>query len=93
MLREHHEWLDLYPLNPLTVSRYRGALFTSGAKDDPIDSQLVEELLYRHRDRFQPYKLPEPGLRKLDLLRQQRRKAVDSSDYGPTENSLTVPLG
>jgi hypothetical protein len=76
MLRTHSHWIDLYPLNPLTVSKYREAFFTSGAKDDPLDSQLIEELLYHHLDRLRPYQAPEPELRELDLLCQHRRKAV-----------------
>lgn len=79
MLRVHSDWIDLYPLNPLTVSKYREAFFTSGAKDDPLDSQLIEELLYHHLDRLRSYQAPEPELRELDLLCQQRRKAVDAA--------------
>jgi Transposase len=79
MLRAHTDWIDLYPLNPLAVSKFREALFTSGAKDDPLDSQLIEELLYHHLDRLRPYQAPEPELRELDLLCQQRRKAVDAA--------------
>lgn len=79
MLRAHSDWLELYPLNPLTVSKYRQALFTSGAKDDPVDGQLIEELVYHHRDRLRPYEAPSPELRKLELLCQQRRKAVNAA--------------
>ena len=79
MLRPHTDWIDLYPLNPLTVSKYREAFFTSGAKDDPVDGQLIEEILYHHLDRLRPYQAPEPELRELDLLCQQRRKAVDAA--------------
>ena len=90
MLRAQGDWLELYPLNPLTVSRYRKALFTSGAKDDPLDGQLIEELIYHHRDRFRPYEAPEPELRKLELLCQQRRKAVDMTTA--CENELRSTL-
>ena len=79
LLRSQCDWLELYPLNPLTVNRYRKALFTSGAKNDPLDGQLIEELIYHHRDRFRPYEAPKPELRKLELLCQQRRKAVDAA--------------
>jgi transposase len=78
LLRAQGDWLKLYPLNPLTVNRYRKALFTSGAKDDPLDGQLIEELIYHHRDRFRPYEAPKPAMRQLELLCQQRRKAVDA---------------
>jgi len=90
ILRTHSEWIDLYPLNPLTVSRYREALFTSGAKDDPLDGQLIEELVYHHRDRLRPDVPLEPALRKLQLLCQQRRKAVDAATA--CKNELTSTL-
>jgi transposase len=79
MLREQKDWIDLYPLNPLTLSKYRGAFFTSGAKDDPLDGQLIEELVRQHLDRLRLYQPLEPALRQLDLLCQYRRKAVDSA--------------
>ena len=79
LLRAQGDWLELYPLNPLTLSKYREALFTSGAKDDPLDSQLIEELIFPHRDRLRAYEPLSPEVRKLDLLCQQRRKAVDAA--------------
>jgi transposase len=90
LLRAQGDWLELYPLNPLTVSRYREALFTSGAKDDPLDGQLIEELIYHHRDRFRAYEPLSPELRQLDLLCHQRRKAVDSATAA--KNELTSAL-
>ena len=30
------EWMDLCPINPQTLARYRQAFYTSRAKDDPI---------------------------------------------------------
>jgi transposase len=92
ILRAHCDWLDLYPLNPLTVKKYRQALFTSGAKDDPLDGQLIEELLYHHRDRFRPYEPLSPQLRKLELLCQQRRKAVDATTACKNELSSTLKV-
>jgi transposase len=90
LLRAESHWLELYPLNPLTVSRYRQALFTSGAKDDPVDGQLIEELIYHHRDRFRAYEPLSPEVRQLDLLCQQRRKAVDAATS--CSNELTSAL-
>jgi len=70
------EWMDLYPINPQTLARYRQAFYTSRAKDDPIDSQLLEDLLRSHPDRLRIYQ-PAPELeRKLELFCQQRRKIV-----------------
>ena len=39
------DWMDLYPINPQTLARYRQAFYTSRAKDDPIDSQLLEDCM------------------------------------------------
>jgi transposase len=92
LLRAHTDWLDLYPLNPLTVKKYRQALFTSGAKDDPLDGQLIEELIYHHRDRFRPYEPLSPELRQLELLCQQRRKAVDATTACKNELCSTLKV-
>jgi Transposase len=70
------DWMDLYPINPQTLTRYRKAFYTSGAKDDPMDSQLLEDLLRSHPDRLRVYQ-PAPELeRKLELFCEQRRKVV-----------------
>ncbi len=90
MLRTQGDWIDLYPLNPLSLSEYRKVFFTSGAKDDPLDSQLIEELVDHHRDRLRLYQPPEPVVRELDLLGQHRRKAVEASVV--CENQLTSLL-
>jgi hypothetical protein len=51
-------------------------LYTSRPKDDPVDSQLLEELLRSHSERLRIYK-PAPELeRKLELFCEQRRKVV-----------------
>lgn len=92
MLRAQSDWLELYPLNPLTVSKYREALFTSGAKDDPLDAQLIEELIYHHRDRLRAYKPLSPEVRQLDLLCQQRRKAVDAATACKNELSSILKV-
>ena len=70
------DWMDLYPINPQTLARYRKAFYTSGAKDDPMDSQPLEDLLRSHPDRLRVYQ-PAPELeRKLELFCEQRRKVV-----------------
>lgn len=40
-----YEQLVLFPVHPATVSRFRAALYPSGAKDDPKDADLVLDLL------------------------------------------------
>ena len=49
-----YDFLVLFPVNPLTVARYREAFTPSRAKDDPTDAALQVELLLKHRDKLKP---------------------------------------
>ena len=40
-----YECFELYPINPQQLASYREALRPSGAKDDPIDAELLCRLL------------------------------------------------
>ena len=42
---EAYEWITLYPINPLTLQKYREAFVTSRAKDDTKDALYLAELL------------------------------------------------
>ncbi len=67
----------LYPINPKALARYREAFRTSGAKDDPLDSALLLDLVVRHRDQLRAW-VPDTGeARKLQALCEQRRKLVN----------------
>jgi transposase len=73
----HLNWIDLYPINPHSLASFRLTFFSSRAKDDPIDSQLLEELVRTHPDRLRPY-LPESTTeRKLDQYCRHRRSLLD----------------
>jgi len=85
-----YEFIDLYPVNPKTLARYRDALRPSGAKDDPDDAALVLELLLRHRDRLRLWKADDARTRQLRLLVEYRRKLVD--DRTALLNQLTQLL-
>jgi Transposase len=37
----HYEFIVLYPVNPKALSSYREAFATSGAKDAPVDADLL----------------------------------------------------
>jgi hypothetical protein len=52
---------DIFPVNPQSLARYRQAFYPSRAKDDPVDSQLLEELIRLHPDRLRIYR-PGPGM-------------------------------
>jgi transposase len=90
LLAQQSDWLDLFPLNPLTVKRYREAFFPSGPKDDPLDGELIEELVASHRGRLRPYRAPSPAERQLQLLTRERRRAVDAGVA--LENELRATL-
>jgi transposase len=67
----------LYPINPKALARYREAFSTSGAKDDPLDSELLLDLVVRHRDKLRAWVPDTVEARKLQALCEQRRKLVN----------------
>jgi transposase len=69
--------LVMYPIHPSTSSAYRTAMFPSGGKDDPVDAELLLDLLTRHRDRLRCLQLDTEQTRKLQLLTEYRRQLVD----------------
>jgi transposase len=67
----------LYPINPKTLARYREAFVTSGAKNDPLDSGLLLDLLVRHRAQLRAWVPDTVESRRLVALCEQRRKLVN----------------
>jgi transposase len=80
----------LYPINPKALARYREAFRTSGAKDDPLDSELLLDLVVRHRDQLRAWVPDTSEGRKLQALGEQRRKLVN--DRVALTNALTSLL-
>jgi transposase len=70
------DFLILFPLNPLTLARYREAFTPSRAKDDPTDAALQRELLLTHRDKLRPLNPQSPTMRALTQLVEHRRRVV-----------------
>lgn len=71
------DFIILYPVNPQSLSSYRKAFYTSGAKDDPDDATLLMEMVRKHPDRFRAWKAEDEETRTLRLLVEGRRKLVD----------------
>jgi transposase len=71
-----YDFLVLFPVNPLTVAKYREALTPSRAKDDPTDAELQGELLLKHRDQLTPLVPQSPEMRALAQLVEPRRRLV-----------------
>jgi len=72
-----YPFLALYPVNPLTLAKYREAFRPSRAKDDRSDAEFLCELVTQHRDRLQLWRPDDEQTRLLGLLNEGRRAAVD----------------
>lgn len=69
--------IDVYPVNPKQLARYREALFPSGAKSDPGDAELLALFLREHRDRLRVLRPDTVETRQIGRLAECRRKLVD----------------
>jgi transposase len=85
-----YDFLVLFPINPLTLARYREAFTPSRAKDDPPDAELPLALLLPHRDKLRPLNPPSPTMRALAQLVAHRRRVV--GDKVRITNRLTSTL-
>jgi transposase len=73
-----YEFLTLYPINPQQLASYRKAFRPSGAKDDPSDAELLCQLVSLHHQQLHPWQPDDALTRKLALLCEKRRSAVDA---------------
>jgi transposase len=86
----HVDFLHLYPVNPQTLSQFRKAFYPSGAKDDPVDADLLLDILMSHRQRLRVW-IPDDVLtRSIQLLTEDRRHLVD--ERTALTNQLTAAL-
>ena len=85
-----YDFLVLFPVNPLTLARYREAFTPSRATDDPTDAALQLEWLCTHRDKRQPLTPQSPTMRALEPLVEHRRRVV--GDNVRLTNRLTSTL-
>ena len=85
-----YDFLVLFPINPLTLARYREAFTPSRAKDDPTDAELQLELLLTHRDKLHPLTPQSATMRALTQLVEHRRRVV--GDKVRMTNRLTSTL-
>jgi transposase len=73
-----YDFLALYPINPKALARYREAFRASGAKDDPLDAELLLDLLRLHRSRLRAWLPDTVETRRLQMLAEYRRKLVNN---------------
>jgi transposase len=77
LLSKYAGQLHLYPVHPATLAQYRKAWHPSGAKSDPLDADLLLEILTAHRHRLRPIAPESSTMRLLSGLTENRRKLVD----------------
>jgi transposase len=72
-----YEHLVLYPVNPKSLARFREALYPSRSKNDPVDADLLLDLVVKHRDRLRPWQPDTSSTRQLALANEPRRHFID----------------
>jgi len=72
-----YDFVVLFPINPVTLARYREAFTPSRAKYDPTDADLLCELVAQHREQLKVWQPDDICTRKLRHLTQARRSSVN----------------
>jgi transposase len=72
-----HAHLHLYPIHPRAAAQFRAALYPSGAKDDPVDGDMLLELVLHHRAHLRPLRPDTEPTRLVQHLVEARRKLVN----------------
>lgn len=65
---EQYEHIVIFPINPMSVAKYREAFTHSGAKDDPRDARVQTEVLQYHMDKLKPLVADNANIRTLARL-------------------------
>jgi hypothetical protein len=71
------DFIDLYPIEPLSLKSYRKALYPSGAQSDPVDAALLVEFLLKHHARLRCHRPQSAQVRQCAQYCQDRRRFVD----------------
>ena len=72
-----YEFIVLFIINPFMSAQYRKTWKPSRAKDDPTDAALLMELVRDSRHKLKAWYPEDDETRRLSLLTEHRRKAVD----------------
>jgi len=73
---QKYDFIVIFPIDPTTLSRYRRAFNSSGAKDDPTDAEFGMDLMLRYPERFKPLRPQSEAIRTLAYLVEERRRLV-----------------
>ena len=74
---ETYSWISLYPINPISLQKFREAFVTSRAKDDGKDAEYLAQLLLSHHDKLKAWQPDDSQTRQLQQLVSHRRAVVD----------------
>jgi transposase len=83
-------FMEIYPVNPESLAKFRKALYPSGAKSDPTDAELLGQMVRQNPGRFRAWVPGDEQTRSLQLLAEGRRKLVE--DMTALTNQLTSVL-
>ena len=76
-LLSKYEQLHIFPVPPAMTANLRKAFYSSGAKDDPKDSDLLLDIVLLHREKLRRLSPDTEDTRLLQNLVEERRKLVD----------------
>ncbi len=88
-LTKYQHWV-IYPVHPTMLSKFREAMYPSGAKDDPLDADLLLDILVQHRKRLRRLNPDTVETRTMQFLVEDRRALVDEKTR--VSNRLTDTL-
>jgi hypothetical protein len=71
------DWITLYPINPISLQKFRESFVVSRAKDDSLDAKFMAHLLAHHWSQFRPWTPEDAPTRQLQRLVVDRRNVVD----------------
>jgi transposase len=74
---EAYDWITLYPINPITLQKFRETFVTSRAKDDTKDAFYLAELLLCHADKLKSWAPEDSQTRAVQQLVFHRRSVID----------------
>ena len=84
------ELLVLYIINPKSLSSFREAFYGSGATSDPVDAELMRDMVRQNPSRFRAWRPDDVMTRSLRLMTEGRRDLVNQSTA--LTNQLTAML-
>jgi transposase len=71
------DFVHIFRIHPKSLKNYRDALYPSGAKDDPVDAELLVQFARLHQNKIKPWVPDKPDSRLLLRLVECRRKTVN----------------